>query len=64
MSVSRCSYLTHLIFVVAVCGTLSAQTPMASSGIESTEPVSLHPKEIYPQIVRLSLVQGGVGAEW
>jgi len=60
MSVSRCSYLTHLIFVVAVCGTLSAQTPMASSGIESTEPVSLHPKEIYPQIVRLSLVQGDV----
>jgi hypothetical protein len=57
MSVSRCSYLTYLMLVAAVCGTLSAQTPMIS---DAGETASLHPKEVYPQIVRLSLVQGDV----
>jgi hypothetical protein len=60
MSVPRCSYLTNLILIVAACGTLSAQVQMAPSGVEAAEPVSLHPKEVYPQIVRLSLVQGDV----
>ncbi len=57
MSVPRCSYLTRLILAVTVCGTLSAQTPMTS---DAREPASAHPKEVYPQIVRLSLVQGDV----
>jgi hypothetical protein len=62
MSVPRCSYLTHLILAAAVCGSLSAQTPMSPSGVDSGEEAaaSLHPKEVYPQIVRLSLVQGDV----
>jgi hypothetical protein len=57
MSVPRCSYLIHLTLAVAVCGTLSAQTAMTS---DAGEAASAHPKEVYPQIVRLSLVQGDV----
>jgi hypothetical protein len=60
MSVSRCSYLTHFILAVAVCGSVSAQIPVGPSAGEPVEPASLHPKEVYPQIVRLSLVQGDV----
>ena len=62
MSVTRCSYLTLLFLAAAVCGTLSAQTP-AALGMDSdamTPTASAHPKEVYPQIVRLSLVEGDV----
>jgi hypothetical protein len=58
----RCLPLTLLILIPLVvaavaCGTVSAQMPIAS-GAEA--PGSLHPDEVYPQIVRLSLVQGDV----
>ncbi len=55
MSWKRCVLLTVLIPLSLTCGVLSAQTPS-----ETTAPASLHPKEVYPQIVRLSLVQGDV----
>lgn len=62
MSVNRCAYLTLPILAAAICGTLSAQTP-ASVGIDAeamTSTASAHPKAVYPQIVRLSLVEGDV----
>ena len=52
-----------LSVVVALgCGAVSAQAPGAPGGGTAavTEQASLHPKEVYPQIVRLSLVQGDV----
>jgi hypothetical protein len=57
MIMKRCLPLTLLILVAVVGGTVSAQTPIAS-GV--AVPPSLHPDEVYPQIVRLSLVQGDV----
>jgi len=62
MSVNRCAYLTLLILAAVACGTVSAQTP-ATLGIDAdamTPTASAHPKEVYPQIVRLSLVEGDV----
>jgi FecR protein len=60
MSLKRCLLLTVLIPVALGCGTLSAQTTMTPSPEAATAPASLHPGEVYPQIVRLSLVQGDV----
>ena len=55
MSVTRCSHLA--ILFLAVSATLSAQTPITSA---EAAPPSAHPKAVYPQIVRLSLVEGDV----
>jgi hypothetical protein len=63
MSLKRCLTLTVLLSAV-VGWTAGAQAPVKSgvegSGTEAEEPISLHPNEVYPQIVRLSLVQGDV----
>ncbi len=49
------------MFVALGCVAIPAQTPMApGAGTTATAQLSLHPGEVYPQIVRLSLVQGDV----
>jgi FecR protein len=59
MTLKRCFSLSLSMVVALGCGAISAQTPMAP-GTATTAPASLHPGEVYPQIVRLSLVQGDV----
>jgi hypothetical protein len=63
MSLKRCLTLTVLLSAV-VGWTAGAQAPVKSGvegpATEAEEPISLHPNEVYPQIVRLSLVQGDV----
>ena len=56
MTLKRYFSLSLLTVVAWGCGAMSAQKPMA----EATESPSEHPREVYPQIVRLSLVQGDV----
>jgi hypothetical protein len=64
MSLKRCLPLPLLMLSAVVGWSAAAQTWVASgveeTGTEATEPISLHPKEVYPQIVRLSLVEGDV----
>jgi len=61
MSSNRCLNLTSLILLILGSGAISAQTTLApGADTAATEPASLHPKTVYPQIVRLSLVQGDV----
>jgi hypothetical protein len=59
MSLKRYFSLLLLIVVALGCGGMRAQKPIARE-TAATEPPSEHPKEVYPQIVRLSLVQGDV----
>ena len=56
MRLKRYFSLSLLTVVALGCGVMAAQEPMAAS----TEAPSEHPREVYPQIVRLSLVQGDV----
>jgi len=59
MSVKRCLNLSLSMVVALGCGAISAQTSTVAPGADSAQ-ASLHPGEVYPQIVRLSLVQGDV----
>lgn len=64
MSLKRYFSLSLLMLSAVMGRTVFAQTPagagFAAGDAEAAEPVSLHPTEVYPQIVRLSLVQGDV----
>jgi len=61
MSLKRCLLPIVFLPMVLGCGSLSAQTSMAPGAeTAAADPAVLHPNEVYPQIVRLSLVQGDV----
>jgi hypothetical protein len=64
MSLKRCLPLTFLMLSAVVGWSAAAQTKVVSgveeARTEAAEPISQHPQEVYPQIVRLSLVQGDV----
>jgi hypothetical protein len=64
ISLKRCLPLTLLMLSAVVGWSAAAQTKVVSgveeAGTEAAETTSQHPQEVYPQIVRLSLVEGDV----